>query len=210
METEEREDLVHQGDNLEEQHALPAAKRVKNESDEGKTFRVSLSSSGNADGVAEVRVLHQPNPHGTQVRKVFASVKCYFSQNVLSSSSERLKITVRMDAQPKILAPKKPHLAENLAKDEMVLNRIAQLQQHGLWTGKRLQKLHEPQRTKVHWDYLLAEMSWLANDFMQERKWKKAVSKKLSKAVLKHHRQIAMSGKKMEKEEDQKIRRYMS
>lgn len=40
-------------------------------------------------------------------------------------------------------------------------------------------KWPEPPRRKVHHDYLLEEMSWLATDFRQERKWKMAVAKKV-------------------------------
>jgi hypothetical protein len=32
---------------------------------------------------------------------------------------------------------------------------------------------------KAHWDYLIEEMIWLAADFAQERKWKKAAAKKV-------------------------------
>ena len=34
-------------------------------------------------------------------------------------------------------------------------------------------------RKKAHWDYLLEEMRWLAADFAQERKWKKAAARKV-------------------------------
>lgn len=50
----------------------------------------------------------------------------------------------------------------------------------GLWFEKRLPKVAEPSRTKAHWDYLLEEMTWIATDFAQERKWKKAMARKVS------------------------------
>jgi len=59
------------------------------------------------------------------------------------------------------------------------MQRIAELQRDGLWTEKRLPKVAEPSRAKSHWDYLLEEMAWLAADFAQERKWKKASAKKV-------------------------------
>lgn len=43
----------------------------------------------------------------------------------------------------------------------------------------------EPERNKTHWDFLLQEMQWLANDFKEERKWKLASAKKMGKAVVK-------------------------
>ena len=34
-------------------------------------------------------------------------------------------------------------------------------------------------RTKTHWDFVKEEMIWTANDFHEERKWKKAAAKRL-------------------------------
>jgi len=40
-------------------------------------------------------------------------------------------------------------------------------------------QIQEPPRNKTHWDYLLEEMRWLAADFAQERKWKRAAARKV-------------------------------
>lgn len=64
------------------------------------------------------------------------------------------------------------------------MQRINELQREGLWAEKRLPKVQEPPRVKAHWDYLLEEMVWLAADFAQERKWKKAAAKKVTVTVL--------------------------
>jgi len=80
-------------------------------------------------------------------------------------------------------------ISAKATKDAETLKRINDLEKEGLWTysSKRLNKVAEPPRTKVHWDYLLSEMSWLANDFREERKWKMALAKKVSKQVQKYH-----------------------
>jgi hypothetical protein len=65
-------------------------------------------------------------------------------------------------------------------QEAYVMQRIAELQREGLWSEKRLPKVQEPPRVKAHWDYLIEEMIWLAADFAQERKWKKAAAKKVS------------------------------
>ncbi|KNC69844.1 hypothetical protein SARC_17637, partial [Sphaeroforma arctica JP610] len=44
----------------------------------------------------------------------------------------------------------------------------------------------EPPRFETHWDFLLKEMGWMAVDFYEERKWKRAVAKHLSSAVMHH------------------------
>jgi len=59
------------------------------------------------------------------------------------------------------------------------MQRVSSLQKDGLWSERRLPKQQEPPRAKAHWDYLLEEMVWLAADFAQERKWKKAAAKKV-------------------------------
>lgn len=60
------------------------------------------------------------------------------------------------------------------------MQRVGDLRKEGLWSLKRLPKVSEPPRIKAQWDYLLEEMAWLATDFAQERKWKKAAAKKVS------------------------------
>lgn len=64
-------------------------------------------------------------------------------------------------------------------QEAYVMQRITELQREGLWSEKRLPKVQEPPRVKAHWDYLIEEMIWLAADFAQERKWKKAAAKKV-------------------------------
>ena len=59
------------------------------------------------------------------------------------------------------------------------MQRVAELRKDGMWSARRLPKVSEPARQKAHWDYLLEEMQWLAADFAQERKWKKAGARKV-------------------------------
>lgn len=58
-------------------------------------------------------------------------------------------------------------------------NRIAEMKKEGFWSLKRLSKVPEPARPKVHWDYLCEEMQWLSADFAQERRWKRGVARKV-------------------------------
>ena len=53
--------------------------------------------------------------------------------------------------------------------------------------GRKLPKGPEPPRNKVHWDYLLEEMSWMANDFKLERRWKVVLARKIVRAVMHYH-----------------------
>ena len=56
---------------------------------------------------------------------------------------------------------------------------------------RRMTRYAEPPRKKTHWDYLLQEMEWMANDFRHERKWKMANAKKVVGAVMKYHKSKA-------------------
>ena len=65
------------------------------------------------------------------------------------------------------------------SQEAQVMSRVSELRKEGLWSSRRLPKVQEPPRNKAHWDYLLEEMQWLAADFAQERKWKKAAARKV-------------------------------
>jgi E1A-binding protein p400 len=94
------------------------------------------------------------------------------------------------------------------AKEEVyVLQRVQELKREGLWMGARLPKLAEPARNKAHWDFLLEEMQWLAADFANERKWKKAAAKRCARMVQKHFQEKEMAAQKAEKAQEQNLKR---
>lgn len=77
-------------------------------------------------------------------------------------------------------------IVEKARQEATAMQRVAQLRKEGLWSARRLPKVSEPPRRKAHWDYVLEEMQWLAVDFMQERKWKKAAARKVSKRIYQY------------------------
>lgn len=81
------------------------------------------------------------------------------------------------------------------------------MQREGLWTEKRLPKLQEPLRPKAHWDYMLEEMQWMAVDFANERKWKKAMAKKLARMVQKHFQDKALAEQRAQKAQELQLKR---
>ena len=95
-------------------------------------------------------------------------------------------------------------------QEAQVMQRIAELQKEGLWTEKRLPKVVEPSRPKAHWDYLLEEMVWLATDFAQERKWKKAAAKKCARMIQKYFQEKELSSQRAEKAQEHQLRRIAS
>jgi hypothetical protein len=96
---------------------------------------------------------------------------------------------------------------ERARHEAHVLKRIAELRKEGLWSLKRLPKLVEPARPKTHWDYLLDEMSWMATDFQQERKWKINCCKRLALAVHKHFKEREARADTAAREEAKRVRK---
>ncbi|XP_028989609.1 helicase SRCAP isoform X2 [Betta splendens] len=98
-----------------------------------------------------------------------------------------------------------------LAKHEAdIEHRTQALKREGFWSIKRLTRLTEPQRTKVHWDYLCEEMQWLSADFAQERRWKRGVARKVVRMVIRHHEEQRQKEEKAKRDEHAKIRRVAS
>uniref|UniRef100_A0AAY5KYC7 Snf2-related CREBBP activator protein n=1 Tax=Esox lucius TaxID=8010 RepID=A0AAY5KYC7_ESOLU len=88
--------------------------------------------------------------------------------------------------------------------------RTLALKKEGFWSMKRLTRLTEPVRTKVHWDYLCEEMQWLSADFAQERRWKRGVARKVVRMVMRHHEDLRQKEEKAKRDEHAKIRRVAS
>lgn len=103
--------------------------------------------------------------------------------------------------------PSQEQFSVKVRQEVYVMQRVSELQRDGLWTERRLPKVQEPQRPKAHWDYLLEEMVWLAADFAQERKWKKAAAKKCARMVQKHFQDKAQAAQKAEKAQELQLKR---
>ncbi|XP_034563893.1 helicase SRCAP isoform X3 [Notolabrus celidotus] len=115
---------------------------------------------------------------------------------------------------PDQVTPQRPKghadMAE-LAKHEAdIEHRTQSLKREGFWSMKRLTRLTEPPRPKVHWDYLCEEMQWLSADFAQERRWKRGVARKVVRMVMRHHEELRQKEEKAKRDEHAKIRRVAS
>lgn len=133
------------------------------------------------------------NTNGTVPKVVDSSLKIQIKSNPASGLA--------------VTQPSKEDIASKASKDAEILKRVSELQKEGFWSTKRISKLAEPARNKVHWDFLLAEMAWLANDFKEERKFKTALAKKVSRQVAKHFESIHSKEKREAKEEEANIRK---
>lgn len=75
--------------------------------------------------------------------------------------------------------PRPKKYSEKMKAEASIIQRIQELQKEGMWYDKRLPKLKEPERVKLHRDYLIEEALWMQIDFQQERKWKQIAAKKV-------------------------------
>ncbi|GFS95916.1 helicase domino [Nephila pilipes] len=98
-------------------------------------------------------------------------------------------------------------IVERAKQEAYVMQRVGDLRKEGLWSSRRLPKVAEGPRVKAHWDYLLEEMVWLATDFAQERKWKKAAARKCARMITKYFQEKEMNAEKAEKEENMRLRK---
>ncbi|XP_030631002.1 helicase SRCAP [Chanos chanos] len=98
-----------------------------------------------------------------------------------------------------------------LAKHEAEIeHRTLALKREGFWSLKRLSRVTEPVRPKVHWDYLCEEMQWLSADFAQERRWKRGVARKVVRMVMRYHEELRQKEERAKREEQAKLRRVAS
>ncbi|GMS89537.1 hypothetical protein PENTCL1PPCAC_11712, partial [Pristionchus entomophagus] len=89
-----------------------------------------------------------------------------------------------------VSVPGGPDTVEKAAKHEAhTMARIAELRRSGMWSSSRLPLCVEPPRNKTHWDYVLEEVKWMANDFRQERIWKRGAARKLSTTIARQARE---------------------
>ncbi|CAM6046028.1 unnamed protein product [Sphagnum compactum] len=78
------------------------------------------------------------------------------------------------------------------AREDIIIEEAAHLQAARKSTVD--QALHKPwpeasRRKKAHWDFVLEEMTWMANDFMQESLWKRAAAAQTCRCIALQRRQ---------------------
>jgi len=70
-------------------------------------------------------------------------------------------------------------LAREREREEDVLQKAQDIEkERSALSLRRFNRWVDPPRNKTHWDYVIEEMTWMANDFKEERKWKMALARK--------------------------------
>ncbi|XP_041938054.1 helicase SRCAP isoform X2 [Alosa sapidissima] len=111
------------------------------------------------------------------------------------------------DQTPTQRLHKHADMAELAKHEAEIEHRSLALKREGFWSLKRLNRLTEPIRPKVHWDYLCEEMQWLSADFAQERRWKRGVARKVVRMVMRYHEELRQKEERAKREEQAKLRR---
>jgi E1A-binding protein p400 len=99
-----------------------------------------------------------------------------------------------------------PSWKERAKTDAVWLEKIGTLQKLGKLSTKRLEPVPEPPRNKTHWDFVLREMAWMAEDFKQDRYWKFETAKKLARAAQKFHLEKARQVVRGQKDREKSLR----
>ncbi|XP_044733035.1 helicase domino isoform X2 [Chrysoperla carnea] len=177
---------------------------------------VQLSQQGGTPIVPDIPPGGQTNPNvprTASTNTVSQAEKRTSSSTNIPSTSPAQNTTPSNKNKAVSSSGNQEQIVEKAKQEAYVMQRISELQRDGLWTEKRLPRVQEPHRAKVHWDYLLEEMVWLSADFAQERKWKKAAAKKCARMVQKYFQDKAVAAQKAEKAQELQLRRiaaYMS
>lgn len=95
-------------------------------------------------------------------------------------------------------------------REAWILGRASTLQREGLWSARRLAKVAEAPRGKAHWDYVLEEMAWMAHDFAEERRFKMALARRVSKEILRYHQIRRTRDERKARQEELGLRRLAS
>ncbi|EDV22089.1 uncharacterized protein TRIADDRAFT_59226 [Trichoplax adhaerens] len=106
-----------------------------------------------------------------------------------------------------LVAQRSDDIAMKAKKEVDILHRIDELKKQGLWSANRLPRASLLPVNKCHHNYLMEEMLWLSNDFIQEKKWKLNMLRKICRGVLKFHQDKEMKKQRAKKEEQQRLRR---
>lgn len=101
--------------------------------------------------------------------------------------------------------------------DRNALRRVDELRDQRKWPGfsltapprllTALPSTPQPTCPKTHWDYLLAEMEWLAKDFQEERKRKKGAAKRAIKLCAKKVKDRGTRAERKQKEREAGLKR---
>ncbi|XP_022453768.1 E1A-binding protein p400 isoform X5 [Delphinapterus leucas] len=161
---------------------------------------VPASGSGPGPSPARASPVNRPSPAAKSLSPVIAR-----SPGAAVSAPPKPQSPAQNAAAPHDGSQDK--LAEQIALENQIHQRIADLRKEGLWSLRRLPKLQEAPRSKSHWDYLLEEMQWMATDFAQERRWKVAAAKKLVRTVVRHHEEKQLREERGRREEQNRLRR---
>lgn len=102
----------------------------------------------------------------------------------------------------------KPITIDRFQHENQVLKRVEELKKKGRWSNQRLPKIVEPKKRKTHWDYLLDEMRWLAEDFAHEKRWKSMMSKKISLAILRYFREKNQAENQQQRDEQKRLKKH--
>lgn len=152
-----------------------------------------MNVGGLAKKKARDRAAAQHNP---QLANSLATSADLYKLGVSKAVHSSIRSLVGAGAPPpdksrtggKILSTADWHTVISEMQSQRAMERIEQLKAEKTWSLRQFRKQRPPATHKAHWDYLLEEMTWMATDFKQERRWKVATAYEVVRAVKAYHK----------------------
>ena len=133
--------------------------------------------------ISELEILSLPEHYPTQPHTVSSLAELYYL-------TQTLPLIKLLPGSHKALMTENFELALLEGKIAVLYSRIEELKRQGKWSLRQPQRFYDPfthiKKTKkyvFHWDSLLEEAKWMATDFKESLKFKKACSVLIAHAV---------------------------
>lgn len=159
--------------NIDKQLWHPGQKKRKHEEVEGNEV----------EEFPKYQVVAVPDGYPTHPQEVKLLAELYYL-------TQTLPLTKLLPSSHKVLMTNNYELALLEGKIAVLYLRIEELKRQGKWSLRQPQRHYDPftyvkknKKKEFHWDWVVREGEWMAEDFKQGVRWKKACCVEISRAV---------------------------
>ena len=139
----------------------------------------------------DLEVMTVPDHYPTSVPVVSSLPELYYL-------TQTLPLIKLLPKSHKVLMTENFELALAEGKIAVLYSRIEELKRQGKWSLRQPQKFYDPfkfirksKKKSAHWDYLLQEGKWMADDFRESLKYKKWCCVLIAEAVEEYWKKVA-------------------
>lgn len=164
--------------NIEKQLWHPGQRKRKHEEVEGVE----------EEEYPKYQVVAVPDGYPTHPQEVKLLAELYYL-------TQTLPLTKLLPSSHKVLMTDNFELALLEGKIAVLYLRIEELKRQGKWSLRQPQRHYDPftyvkknKKKEFHWDWVVREGEWMAEDFKQGVRWKKACCVEIARAIKAYHR----------------------